>query len=195
MFTTSLLKKIRAFRKDTRGSVAVESVIMWPALFLAMIAMAVLFDAYRARSTTEKAAYAISDMMSRETAAVDHSYLEGMHALLGEISTLRSDHDLIVSLIAWDLTYDRHRLVWSHSVSQSNSIDLLAWDQTDLTNMSDNLPLLVPGESLIVVQTKGTFSPLVNMQRWWGDEWDGYSMDTLVFSRPRFVSNLAWASS
>ncbi|MFY0617878.1 TadE/TadG family type IV pilus assembly protein [Shimia sp.] len=191
----ALIKKARDFRRDTRGTVAVETVIMWPGLFLAMLAMAVLFDAYRARSTTDKAAFAISDMLSRETAAVTFDYLDGARSLFSEISSVRSDHDLIVSLVTWDTVNDTHRLGWSHSITEDGAEDTLAWDNTDMINMSDNLPTLVDGESIVVVQTNSTFVPPTILRRWWGDNWDGVALNTLVFSRPRFVSNLAWSDA
>ncbi|CUH53238.1 TadE/TadG family type IV pilus assembly protein [Shimia marina] len=192
---TSILRKIRDFRKDTRGTVAVETVVMWPGLFLAMLAMAVLFDAYRARSTTEKAAFAISDMLSRETAAVNHDYLNGVHSLFDQISTLRSGHDLTVSLVTWDVINRTHQLVWSHSISRDGDRDETSWDNADMLAMSQDLPTLVNGESLIVVQTQSVFSPPVIMKRWWGENWNGFPMNTLVFTRPRFVSNLAWSDA
>ncbi|MBO9396216.1 pilus assembly protein [Shimia sp. R9_2] len=183
----SVFQLIRDFRKDTRGSVAVETVIMWPALFLALMAMAVLFDAYRARSTTEKAAFAVSDMLSRETAAVDSSYIDGVHTLFEEISTLRGEQEMTVSLVSWDSNTNAHDLEWSHSTLASRTLT-----DADLPELGENLPTLVPGESLIVVQTFGTYAPPVIMKRWWGDDWDGFPMNTFVFTRPRFVANLAW---
>lgn len=185
MLKQSLFKTLRSFRKDTRGSVAVETVILWPVLFLALLAMAVLFDAYRARSTTEKAAFAVSDMLSRETAAVDQNYIDGVHDLFEEISTLKGEQQMTVSLVSWDSNDNTHNLVWSHSSEATGALT-----DADMAQLSDDLPTLVPGESLIVVQTRGTYELPLNMVRWFGTE--GIAMNTFVFTRPRFVANLAW---
>ncbi|MBO9472578.1 hypothetical protein J7413_03420 [Shimia sp. R10_1] len=186
---------IRRFRNDTRGSVSVEAAIMFPGLFFALIATAIMFDVYRARSTTEKAAFAISDMLARETAAVDQDYIDGMHKLFGEISTLRSEHDLVVSLVSWDLNTNDYRLEWSHAAG-----GISGHTSASLPDLADKLPTLVPGESLIVVQSLSVYDPPVKiLKSWWGDwgqhQWTGLNMNTFVFTRPRFVSTLAWADT
>lgn len=195
----SFTRLFRRFRDDTQGTVSVEAAIMFPGLFLALMSTALLFDVYRARSTTEKAAFAVSDMLARETAAVDQDYIDGVHSLLGEISTLRSEHKLRVSLVSWDSNTDDYRLVWSHGAEGVSGLS-----DADLPKLADNLPTLVPGESLIVVETRSRYNPPTTLLdssrwvRWFPEEWDGFSafnMDTFVFTRPRFVSTLAWADT
>lgn len=172
----------KSFRDDTRGTVAVEAVIMLPALFWAFMAMSVFFDMYRAQSTTEKAAFAISDILSRETAAVDLNYLENVHEIYDSMSSLEEVGELRVSVMAYNPDTKRYFLDWSH---MTGTLDQGLTDN-DLIDLEDRLPILVPGERLILVETFGEYEPPVNVGL--GD----VSMNTFVFTRPRFGPQLAW---
>ncbi len=186
MLMTKFHSLARRFRKDTSGVVASEAAIMFPMLVCCLLLMMVLFDAYRARTTTEKAAYAISDMLSRETAAIDDDYINGIHALLNTMSTNRNNNDLTVTHIYWSPTQNDYVMYWSHG-----STDAEIMTENDLANMTDRLPELVDGESLILVHTRATYlPPVLNI---FGD--GGITMNTYSFTRPRFAPQLAWNGS
>lgn len=185
MFIAKLSYWARSFREDIRGNVAVEAVILLPVLWWSFMAMAVFFDMYRAKSTTEKAAFTVSDMLSRETAAVDDDYLESARSLFSEISTLDEVGALTVSLIAWNGVTNEYFLDWSNStVGGAGGID-----NTDLALIEHNLPELVSGERLILVQTTGEYESPLNIGL------GAIDMSTFVFTRPRFAPQLAWSNS
>ncbi|TCL09937.1 hypothetical protein BXY66_2004 [Shimia isoporae] len=175
----------KSFREDTRGTVAVEAVIMLPALFWAFMAMSVFFDMYRAQSTSEKAAFTISDTLSRETAAVDLNYLDSMHALYDEMSSLDEVGELRVSVIAYNPDTQQYFLDWSHSTGDVDN----GLTDVDLADLEDRLPILVAGERLILVETFGDYNAPVNVGL--GE----VNMDTFVFTRPRFGPQLAWTNT
>ncbi len=183
MFKAKLSYWARSFREDVRGTVAVEAVILLPVLWWSFMAMAVFFDMYRAKSTTEKAAFTVSDMLSRETAAVNDDYLDSARSLFTEISSLDEVGDLTVSLIAWNGVTNEYFLDWSNSTAGGGI------DDTDLALIEHNLPELVSGERLILVQTTGEYESPLNIGLGTID------MSTFVFTRPRFAPQLAWSSS
>lgn len=195
MSVLNLRKTLATFRKDSTGSVAVESAIIFPTLLFCLFVMMNIFDAYRAKSTTEKAAFAVSDMLSRETMAVNADYIDGVHAVLEEISTVRSGHSLTVSHVYWSPSTGDYVLAWSHSNGGGSGIT-----GTEFEAMKDKLPVLVDGESLIVVETSAEYSPPIlagwNGQRPYGEESAlNMDIDTFVFTRPRFAPQLAWSNS
>ncbi len=110
---TKFSQFIRKFTDDTRGSVAVEAAVILPVLLWSMIAMWVFFDAYRTRSTTEKAAFTISDMLSRETNAIDDDYLDGAKSLLDLLADSDSASGLRVTVISYSGVDDDYDLEWS----------------------------------------------------------------------------------
>lgn len=180
----SLKSFLNRFREDTRGTVAVEAAIMLPVLFWAFMAMALFFDMYQTRSTTEKAAYTISDMLSRETAAVDEEYVDNALDLFKTISSLDSISSLRVSVVAWSDIDEDYFLDWSYGTGLDEGLT-----EQSLANMSSKLPELVNGERLIVVQTFGKYDPPINIGLGTVD------MDTFVFTRPRFAPQLAWSGA
>ncbi|MEP2533407.1 pilus assembly protein [Shimia sp.] len=174
---------LKRFRDDTKGTVAVEAAIVLPMLFWAFMAMAVFFDMYQTRSTSEKAAFTVSDLLSRETAAVDQDYLDNALGLFKSISTLDSVSSLRVSVVSYSDIDDEYFLDWSHGTGLDDGLDDLG-----LQNMTGHLPVLVNGERLIVVQTFGKYDPPIDVGLGTID------VDTFVFSRPRFAPQLAWSS-
>ena len=174
------------FRDDTRGTVAVEAAIVLPMLFWAFLATALFFDMFQTRSTTEKAAFTVSDLLSRETVAIDDTYLESMYDLFQSISKLDDVNGMRVSVITWDSVNAKYTLDWSEGVGGNGVLGLT---ETQLAGLADNLPDLVGGERLIVVQSWGKYDPPINVGLGVVD------MDTFVFTRPRFAPLLAWAET
>ncbi|MGR3714823.1 MAG: TadE/TadG family type IV pilus assembly protein [Shimia sp.] len=182
MALNKIISFAKSFRDDKRGTVAVEAVVMLPVLFWAFMAMSVFFDMYRAMSTTEKAAFTISDILSRETAAVDLNYLDSVHDLYDEMSSLNTIGELRVSVIAYNPDTGKYFLDWSH---MTGDVDLGLTDN-DLLEMEEALPILVAGERLILVETFGVYTAPVNVGV------GTVNMNTFVFTRPRFGPQLAW---
>lgn len=195
MSILNLRKKLATFRKDTTGTVAVETAIIFPTLLFSLFVMMNIFDAYRAKSTTEKAAFAVSDMLSRETMAVNADYLNGVHAVLEEMSTVRSGHSLTVSHVFWSPVSNDYVLAWSHSNGGGSGIS-----GAEFEAMKNKLPVLVDGESLIIVETSADYTPPI-LAGWNGERPYGEAsalnmdIDTFVFTRPRFAPQLAWSNS
>lgn len=182
----TMLRKIhsatKAFRDDTRGTVAIEAVIMMPVLFSAFMSMAIFFDMYRAKSTTEKAAFTVSDILSRETSAIDETYMNSVKDLYNAMSTLDNGGELRVSVLAFNEDTNQYFLDWSYMTGLLNH----ALTDDNLLLMEDKLPILVSGERLILVETFGTYVPAANIGT--GD----VPMNTFVFTRPRFAPQLVW---
>ncbi|MBO6897357.1 MAG: pilus assembly protein [Shimia sp.] len=201
MLNSKLLSGVRSFRKDHSGTVAVETVIIFPALLFVLFAMMNIFDAYRAKSTTEKAAFAVSDMLSRETTSVNCDYLNGIHAVLEEMSTVRSSHSMTITHVYWSVNTNDYELYWTRNQSCGAGVTAGEFEA-----MKGKLPQLVDGESLLVVETSATYAPPI-LAGWDGKRKEGslelsetesplnMDIDTFVFSRPRFAPQLAWSNS
>ncbi|WP_372885657.1 TadE/TadG family type IV pilus assembly protein [Shimia sp.] len=174
---------LRRFSGDTGGSVAVEAAVILPVLLWAMVAMWVFFDAYRTRSTTEKAAFTISDMLSRETNAIDDAYLDGAKNLLDLLARSDSASGLRVTVISYSGANKSHALEWSKTRGNMQAMDGSAMNQIvgDLPTMSD-------GETMILVETLSTYEPALKVGL--GDQ----VIKTFVFTRPRFAPQLVWES-
>lgn len=181
---TRLHNHLRRFLNDEKGSVAVEAAVVLPVLLWAFVAMWVFFDAYRARTTVEKAAFTVSDMLSRETNAIDDDYLDGAKNLFDLLADSDSPSGLRVSVITYSGAYQEYRLEWSQIRGNINKLE----DQ-GLSDLVDDLPGMSDGERLILVQTTSTYEPSLRVGI--GD----HTMKTFIFTRPRFAPQLVWSDT
>lgn len=174
----------REFKRDTEGSVAVEAAVILPVLLWSFVAMWVFFDAYKTRSTTEKAAYTISDMLSRETDAIDNDFLDGAKSLLDLLAKSDSASGLRVTVISYSGVDEDYTLEWSKVRG-----NMQAMDGSAMADLTGSLPGMTDGETLILVQTYSTFEPSLKVGL--GDQ----VIETFVFTRPRFAPQLVWSDA
>lgn len=184
MLLQPVLTWLRQFRDDTRGNVSVEFVLVMPILFWSFMASYVYFDGYRQSTVNLKAAFTISDLISRETDAITDEYVDSMHELLQILTRATSPTTLRVSVIRWDEDDDDYYLDWS----EARGVGILPLNEQDLEEMETRLPFMPDNERVILVETTNTFVPL------YGIGMDNQSLDNFVFTRPRFAPQVAFAS-
>jgi Flp pilus assembly protein TadG len=181
-FSRLLAARLRAFADDKSGSVTIEAVIMLPILVWAYCALFTFFDAYRQTSINEKAAYTISDMISRETNPIDDNFLDGSFDMLNFLTRSSNERRMRVTVIRYDEDTHQRYVQWSETrgaVSPLDTGDLGGWD--------DKLPVMVDEELLILVQTWTDYTapfPIVGL--------NDQTMETFVFTRPRYAMQVCW---
>ncbi|MFT7597013.1 MAG: Flp pilus assembly protein TadG [Paracoccaceae bacterium] len=183
MFRNSLIRRLRTFATETRGSVSVEFVLVMPFLFWAFMATYVYFDGYRQSSVNLKAAYTISDLISRETNALNDDYIDAMHSLLKTMVRTRSEIRMRISVIRFDEDDDRYYVDWSE-----NRGFLVARDNANIAEIKHRLPSMPDNERVILVETKNFFVPLFNIGM------DKKLLSNFIFTRPRFAPQVVFES-
>jgi Flp pilus assembly protein TadG len=113
MSKSKLLSRLRRFRNDTTGSMSIEFVLAMPVLFWAFAASFVFFDGYRQSAVNLKAAYTISDLISRETDAINNTYMDSMKNVLNLLVRPSSVTALRVTVVRWDAADNRYYVDWS----------------------------------------------------------------------------------
>lgn len=172
------------FRDDTRGSITVEFVIMMPIIFWAFMALYVFFDGYRQSTINLKAAYTISDILSRETGEVDDTYIDSMQSLFQFLTRSGTRTSMRISVLRWSESDERYYVDWS---------TVRDWDSraalTDATvnEFGDRLPAMSNAERLILVETRNTYTPAFKVGL--GTQ----ELDNFVFTSPRFAPQVVWA--
>lgn len=173
---------LRHFIEDTRGTAAVETVIMLPILFWAFLATYVYFDAYKQHSLSVKAAYTIGDLVSRETQGLNDSYISTMHELAGFLNKSGEMPDLRISVAMWDQEDDAYKLDWSEARGSATALD-----EAGINALADKLPVLPDNERIIVVETWTQAKPLFDIGL------SAREIYNLSFTSPRFAPQVAWA--
>lgn len=180
---TRLFKRLRQFRDDTHGGMALEFVVIVPILFWTFGALYVFFDGYRQSTVNLKAAYTIGDVLSRETQAINNDYMDTLYSLHGFLTRAGSPTTLRVTVVRWDEDDDRYYRDWS---ATRGGIEPLTND--DMLSLKEKLPVMPDAERVILVETTNTYRPLLNVGL------DTTSLDNFVFTRPRFAPQLVWES-
>ena len=184
MLKNKLLTALKTFRDDTKGVISVEMVMIMPLLLWSFAAVATFFDAYRTRSLAEKAAFTISDMLSRETNAVTAQYITNTRTLFDELANSQTASSLRVSVISWNSEQESYEIDWSEA--RGERLNVL--ENTDMDELEASLPVMAESDVLILVETLNDYTPRLNVGI--GE----VSIDTFVFTRPRYGPQLAFES-
>ncbi|MGB7317737.1 MAG: TadE/TadG family type IV pilus assembly protein [Planktotalea sp.] len=182
---TFILSKLRSFAKDSKGSAAVEAAIIFPAIFWAYAATFTYYEAYRAQTVAEKAAYTISDMISRETLPITPTYMTNARNIYKDLSGLSpGETALRVTLLRWDGDQNKFKVDWSQRRG-----DIPRLRTRDVGDYDELLPTLIANERIILVETASDYDPAFSV---------GISpriIETFVFTRPRFAPQIVWDSN
>lgn len=180
MALTRLLK--RGLR-DERGSFSVEAILMFPLLTWAFVAMFVFFEGLRESNINLKAAYTISDLLSREVEdEIGDDDIAGMHAIYTWLSRSKHPVEMRVTVVRYDEATDSHNKVWSEGV---NGRDDLA--QEDIaTIVSPHVPIMAHASIAIVVETWATYDPIMDIGL------TDTELYNIVVTAPRFSGELVY---
>ncbi|MDQ2089457.1 TadE/TadG family type IV pilus assembly protein [Marimonas arenosa] len=181
----TLKSRVAAFRDDSRGSVSVEAVLIFPIVMWSMLAMFVFFEGYRQTTINQKAANTIADMYSRETASITPVYIDNTKALYDLLAGINDNTRIRVSVVKWSKRRDMYQVEWS----EARGSGVFELSNDDINNMASNLPTLPDQERVVLVETWATFQPLFNIGM------GNVEMQSFVFTRLRFAPQLRFCDN
>lgn len=184
-FPLSLSRLLRRFRRETNGNISVEFVIYLPLLLGMFASVYTFFDAFRRDSVNLKAAYTISDLISRETSAINDDYLDSMYEMTKLLIRQDSQLGLRVSVIRWDQDDASYYVDWSEVRGTSD----ITWTDGTINTVADKLPAMPDQERVILVETFNEMEPAFNVGL------PTLELDNFVFTRPRFAPLVAFEGS
>ncbi len=175
-------RPLRGFVENTKGSVSMEFAIYAPLLMFMFAAIYTFFDAFRQENVNLKAAYTVSDLISRETNYVNETYIDSMHALATEL--VRSDTSLStrITVVRWDEGDQSYYVDWS----KVRGSTFTEWDDGSIAEAEDKLPAMYDQERVIVVETWNEVTPAFNIGLPLLD------VQNFVFTRPRFAPQVVF---
>ncbi|MEM7520035.1 MAG: hypothetical protein AAF307_03270 [Pseudomonadota bacterium] len=181
MILKSLYSRLANFARREDGTLALEAMIVLPAMFWAFLAIFSIFETVRTYDLAQKAAFTIGDAISRETAPLDNNYMIGMHALYEYLSQTQGQSAIRVSSLRWDAGNNRFYSDWSRT--QGNAAQLTS---EDVRSWSTRLPVMPDNERVMLVETWSNYDPPFDTglgQR---------EIRNFVFTRPRFAPRVCW---
>lgn len=167
----------RFLRQDESGTLMAEAVLVLPFMLWSYLALFVYWDSYRAVNTVQKAAYTVSDMISREMVSVTEAYIVGMDAMMEYLIDQDQDARTRVSEITWSQINNRYEVFWSRS--PHNAMPQLTTES--LGTIADRLPVLADGDHVVLVEVAVDYKPSFNVGL--GNQ----TIEQFIVTRPRFV--------
>ncbi|MBN9889226.1 TadE/TadG family type IV pilus assembly protein [Salipiger abyssi] len=191
MLKTKIAPRLRRFTRDSEGYITVEVAIMIPILFVLFAASWVLFDAFRQNAVDQKANYAIGDMLSRETEAIDAGYIDNTYRLLGLLTRNSVEYvgneaeyplDMRITIVSYRESNDKYSVEWS---AARGDAELLRTQ--DLDPYLPRLPSMMDSGQIILVETWEDYFPVFNVGL------DPLVIRTYSFTHPRYAPQVLWA--
>ena len=186
---------IQSFKTEQTGSLSVEAVFAFPMLFWAATAMFTFFDAYKVQNASYRANYTISDMLSRETEAIQPEYIEGMHKIFRYMTHSGAEDSWIrVSVVECksDCDDDDNReleFFWSATADSFDGSDPHELGDGDISFYNNVIPLFAYGDQLILVETSRNYHPPFSVAL---TSFQQRDLVSNVVTRPRFAPNFCF---
>jgi hypothetical protein len=193
------------FLKDERGTIVVEFLLYIPLLIWTWIALTVFWDAFRTINTAQKAAYSVSDLITRQEDNLSPSFVDGMQDVFNYLmgNNTQNTRMRITSLVfkigdVADKSDDQYKLIFS--VSPDNT--LTPYTEGDLQMLSNRIPLMGDRDSVVLVETFVDYTypfriPFISAGVVRVDETQPNTVqvfDEFVVTRPRFKSYICLES-
>lgn len=172
-----LRRPLTRFLRDEKGSVIAEAVIVLPVMLWAYLALFVYWDAFRSMNTVQKAAYTISDMVSREMVGITTAYVNGLDTMLEYLVDNSQTVSLRVTSVTWSAANNQFEVHWSRSLDNAKPVLTTA----TLQNYAGQIPDMSAGDYVVIVEVWENYAPSFEV-----------GMDDMVFNqfivtRPRFL--------
>jgi len=175
---------VRRWLDDTRGALTVETIIVFPVLLGAFLALVVFFDAFRAQKVNVSASYTLSDLISRQVAPVTPAYMEGLHDIYEYISRANHATTLRVSSVYWNVIDEEYQVVWSYATRGGSPLG-----NAELNQSVDRLPIIPRSDTVILMEATMHYRP--PFAQGIGEQ----TFAHFVVTRPRFAPQIVFQSA
>lgn len=162
-----LRTSLRAFARDESGVMLAEFLILLPILIWGFIALVVYWDVFRTINVSQKAAYSISDLLSRQD-VVTEQFAAGLYDVLTFLTPGAPQSRMRITSFEFDERTpeadinawgdDRYILLWSRVTG--GDATFLPYTEGELQPMRDTIiPFMDDGQGAIIVETWVDYVP------------------------------------
>lgn len=142
------------FLRDEDGLILAESLLMLPLLIWALVAMFIYWDVFRTINVTQKAAYGVADLLSRQRDTISLNFANGLQNVMNFLTPGGHPVRIRVTSIEYVAATGKYKLLFSFSpqgkVPPLTETEVQAWKGT-------KVPTLNNGESVFVLETEVAF--------------------------------------
>lgn len=180
------LAAVRDFLRDEDATLSVEAAIISPILIMAYGSMYVFWDAFKMRNVNVKAAYTISDMISREIVNITPAYVDGLSRMLDFLNQGRFDVRLRVSVVGARQDATTGDIEFFLCWSEGRGLP----EHTLIDPIVEDIPIMAAGTEVIVVETEMDYSGILNSNNpgtRLGYGLSDRTFENIIVTRPRFI--------
>ena len=174
----SPISVLHQFARDETGTVMAETVIVLPMLLWSYLALFVYWDSFRSMNTVQKAAYTISDTLSREMVQLPATYFDGLRDVMDHMIDDQQSAKLRVTSITYNLAAKEYQVLWSYSPGSA----LPELTTATLLSVKHRLPNMANADSATIVETAVDYQPAFDVGM------NAMTMHQFIVTRPRFVA-------
>lgn len=149
-----LRRQIRRFAREESGLIMTEFLILIPLLLWAFMALVVYWDAFRTINSAQKASYAVSDLVSRQS-ELSQSFINGMDKVVVGILGAPNVVSMRITSLQWDGKNNRYNIIFSRS--PHNMVPGLT--ATEVMAFHDRIPTMAHGDTTVLVETWTNYTP------------------------------------
>ncbi|AJE48033.1 TadE/TadG family type IV pilus assembly protein [Celeribacter indicus] len=176
----------RAYRQRTEATLTVETVLVLPLLVTAITMTYSYFAAFEQKAIANKAAYTISDYLSRQTVPINADFIDGLEEIYRFLNNV-PDARLRVTSVRRSQDWNKneyYKLIWSYA---SNGGTVLTQDT--LASVEDRLPTLALGEEFVIVEVSRDWQPIFKVGL------GTVTFGDFVVTKPRFAPKVVFEYS
>lgn len=187
MLMGNVLKKIktalRGFSRNEDGLASAEMILMLPIYLFCIIGTFTFWDAYDVVNRSQKAAYSVSDLVTRKLDEVTEAEVNGMFAALQYMMGPSLPVRTRITSVFYSEPRNRYEVLWSRSSYPGTP--RLTTDT--LPTLQNHLPVMYDGDALIVVEANVEFEPVLSAAGWAMNNIEGGTLRHVIVTRPRFL--------
>jgi Flp pilus assembly pilin Flp len=147
--------KFGRFLRDENGAVLAEALITLPLVIWAMVAMFIYWDVFRTINVTQKAAYSVAELLSRQKNPIEEAYADGLQKVVDFLTPGGHPVEVRITSLEYDEPNDEYDLCFSYS--PLNKVAALDKDDIQKWKTEEKIPVLRHRDSVFVVETTVAF--------------------------------------
>jgi Flp pilus assembly protein TadG len=177
--TSGLRRHLGRFWRGEDAAIIAEAVIVLPLLIWAYIGLFVYWDAFRSLNTVQKAAYTVSDVLSRDLShnGITSAYVDGLHKVVDYLINHEQNSTMRVTSVYWSSGNNRFEVHWSRTTDDGSMPPLTT---ATLQNYLGQIPTMNAGNTEVIVEVRVPYVPAFNVGL------PNQVFSEFIVTRPRF---------
>lgn len=173
-----MLTHFQSFLRREDAAISVETMIITPILFLFLMLSFAFFDAFRHYNVSVKAAYTVSDILSRQTRTIGAADFEGLAQLFDRLTRGKGDPRLrFTEVRRGDVGYE---VAWSYATGEQT-----LRNTRTISALLQRLPEMAVGDRVVVLETYQDYEAPLNVRI------PSQNFENVIVTRQRFSSFLS----